>query len=621
MYKLIGKYILILPVGILAGTIFLWISYLIPLSEDSVHVIESMDILEQEGWYPVAPLMLQHTGEPMGRNGGGIMDNFTDSIMVSTAGRKPVEGPLYQAMNMASKVAEKGYSYYWHGYVIILRPLLCFLNYADIRVLNQLLQMAFVMVMGCILYHRKGLVYAAMPLTIYGFLMPMAVSQALQYSWVFYIGMSGSLFIVKYYNRLLKGRRLYFLFMALGMLTSYFDLLTYPLFTWGIPMIWWIVMDDDQGGVKKHIKQVVLCGIHWIIGYGGLWAGKWLIGEIITHKPIIEQAWNEVLYRAGRMPGSADYLPSYQETILSNLRSCISVQVVFLLGIWIVWWIGGVIKNSYRIKKEKTLPLLLISLSPICWYVVLHDHTYIHSSYTYRICIIGLTALLASMICSREKEANSAARKKIIPVVIVLFAILAALNVKDDLHMHNGYCKVVNLELDEDVLCIQKFQSAYNRIGFFNIYLDAESEQSGEIEVKISKEDGSILGEHSVRAEEIVGGIFYEVPADFRLDKNETYEISILAKNLYGNHVWIGVTETGLHPLGELSSLQMGDEKYDAQLIFGVLYRYRARLLKLVFAIELQLLIYWNFYLLIEIVLAWIHRQKLRSFARWRKNR
>lgn len=606
MFKTIGKSILILLAGILTGTVLLWISYLLPLSEDSVHVAESVYILDQEGWYPTAPLMRRYVGVPIERNGGGIMDNFTDSIMITTAGRKPAEGALYQAMNMASDVIKDGYSYYWHGYVVILRPLLRFINYGDIRVLNQLVQMMIVVLMTGVAYRKKGFAYAALPLTIYGLLMPMAVSQSLQYSWVFYIAMMGSLAIVKYHDQLSKRQRIYFFFIVLGMFTSYFDLLTYPLFTWGIPMIWWIVMDDDIGGAKKQLYQVFFSGISWIFGYGGLWAGKWVIGEKITHKPILMRAWNEILYRGGRMPNEAGRLAACKENILSNLQVCINVQVAFLLGLWLVWWCYKVVKSPCRIKKEKTLPLLLVALSPIAWYVVLENHTYVHNNFTYRICMIGITALLASMINSWDTKNEMPQYnkvKRIIPAVIGLVMFLVAFNTKDEIYIHNGNYDPIHLELEEQVQCIQEFRPTYNRIGSMNICLGAENGESGEVNVKISEENGSTLWEYSVLTEEIQEGVFYEFPVRLRLDRKKTYQISISAINLAGNHVWVGAAGMKQHPLAELFSFQIGNHKYDTQLTCGILYRYRANLFKLAFAAELTLLISWNLYLLTGITL------------------
>lgn len=613
MRKTVVKSILILLAGILAGIILLWVCYLLPVTQESVHVAESVDILDKEGWYPAAPLMLQYDGGQIERNGGGIMDNFTDSIMITTAGREPLEGALYQAMNMASDIMEGGYGYYWHGYVVILRPLLLFLNYADIRVLNQLVQMILVAVMVCMVYCKKGGAYAALPLTIYGFLMPMAVAQSLQYSWVFYIGMAGSLITIAFHDQLSKDQRICYLFIILGMLTSYFDLLTYPLFTWGIPVIWWIIMNNNEESAKRQLKQVVFSGICWIFGYGGLWAGKWVSAEIIIHKPIVRQAWNEVLYRGGRMQNDAGRLAAFKGTVLSNLRVCINVQVVFLLGLWIIWWWYKASRHPYKAGTKKTLPFLLVALSPLTWYMVLENHTNMHSSYTYRICMIGMTALLASVINSWDagkERLHYNKRKLIIPAVIVLAALLFSLNLKDDKYIHNGNYEVLNLDLGEQVQCIQEFHPVYDRIGAMNIYMGAENGESGEIDVKFLEEDGSVLWEHSVPAQEVVEGKFYELPVNIRLDQEKTYQISLSCRNLSGNHVWVGVVGIGQHPLAELSSFQLGSQVYDTQLSFGVLYQYRARLLKLVFGVELQILIYWNLYLLISLLIRQFGKMK-----------
>lgn len=613
MCKTIGKSILLLLAGILMGTVLLWASYLLPISADHARVAESTEILEQEGWYPTAPLMRRYDNEPMGRNGGGIMDNYTDAIMISTAAYRPVEGALYQTMNMASGVIESGYSYYWHGYVPILRPLLLFVNYADIRVLNQLLQMMLITFMTCVVYRKKGAAYAALPFTIYGLLMPMAVSQSLQYSWVFYIGMGGSLAVVQFHDSLRKGQRIGFFFLVLGMLTSYMDLLTYPLFTWGIPMIWWIVMDDEAECAKRQLQQVVLCGIHWIFGYGGLWVGKWIVGGMVTGKPVVMQAWNEILYRGGRIENKAGRLAAYWNNLLFNLQVCINVQVAFLLGLWFAWWCYKIAKGFYKAEKEKTLALLLIALSPFVWYLVLENHTYLHSNFAYRIYVIGGAALLASMIHSwkaGEEGQPRAKSRRIVPVLMLLTAILTALSLKDERHIHNGG-SVTPLALEEQVEWVQDFSPVYDRIEYINLYLTAENGTSGKVDVKLLNENGKPIWEREVAAKEIWGlERFCELPVKLRLDQEKTYQISVSASGLEGNHLWIGVAGMGQYPLAELPSLQVGGQKFDTQLTFGAYYRYRANLFRILFAAELQMLIYWNLYLLVSVVLTWLVRDK-----------
>lgn len=603
MFKTLCKGALILLSGVFIGAVLLWFSYLLPLTEQSVHVAESIHMLDQEGWYPTAPLMYQdqthHVLEEI--NPGGVLDNYTDSIMITAAGRTPDGGALYQAMNMANREYPDGYNYYWHGYVVLLRPLLFFLNYADIRTINQLLQMLLVFSLTYMFYRRKGAPWAALVLTVYGLLMPMAVSLALQFSWVFYIGMAGSLFIVKFRDWLAEKQRIYFLFLILGMLTCYLDLLTYPLFTWGIPMICWIVTGSDNETDKRQLASLILCGIAWICGYGGLWMGKWLIGGVILQQSIWATAWNEVQFRAGVLPNSAGHGVSHREVIQMSISYFRSIQGVLLLGGWVFWWGFQVVRKRRGAYTEKIMALLLITLSPIAWYVVLHDHSYIHAVYTYRTSVVGLTALLAVMICSIDelKMPQYNKGKRILPAIITFAAIVVSLNVKEETYSHNGGIVPTKLELEEHMELTQTFTPSYNLISAINLWLYAEAEQGGEIEIKLL-EGNRMQWEASVSASEILGGTFYELPMNLKLKKGTAYQISISGKNLEGGRVAVGVTGPGLYPLTELSSLQIGDQSYDAQLSCGFHYRHRAKLRILALAAELQILLYWSAYLLLE---------------------
>ena len=600
MAKAIGKGALILLAGVMIGVALLWISYLLPVTEESVHVAESTLLLEQEGWYPTVPLMHQYQNNdvPSGINPGGILDNFTDSIMITTAGHRPDDGALHQAMNMAGSEMVNGYSYYWHGYVVLLRPLLLFLNYADMRVLNQLLQFLAVTALACMLYRRKGAPWAALALTVYGLLLPMAVSQALQYSWVFYIGMAGSLTVVRLHDWLAEKQRIYFLFLILGMLTCYMDLLTYPLFTWGIPMIWWFIMGNDEEPAKSQLVSVILCGVAWICGYGGLWMGKWLIGGIILQRPIWEQAWHEVQYRAGTLSGSDGYDVSHLKVLLRNLVVYKSIQDVFPLGCWIVWWGCRVVRRSRALYAGNTPALLLIALSPVAWYIVLHNHTYVHSSFTYRIWVVTLTALLASMISSLDGKRIPPCNKRgsVIPFVLILTAVVIALHIKEEAYIHNGNFVPTLLELGDRMELRQELTPSYQSLSAINLLLYAETGQPGEIAIYILNEN-QVLQEFAVSASEVEGGKFYELPVNLRLKRDATYQISISGKNLDEGHISVGVTDLGLHPLAELSPLRLDGQDYDAQLICGFRYRHRVGLRKLALAVELQLLLYWSVYL------------------------
>lgn len=65
------------------------------------------------------------------------LDNFTDRVMLERVLPKNVDdNALEQAMFM------NGYSRYWHGYQVILRPLLLPFNYFEIRYINIFIMFA-----------------------------------------------------------------------------------------------------------------------------------------------------------------------------------------------------------------------------------------------------------------------------------------------------------------------------------------------------------------------------------------------------------------------------------------------------------------------------------------------
>ncbi|MDE6517026.1 MAG: hypothetical protein K2L18_04140, partial [Acetatifactor sp.] len=412
-------------------------------------------------------------------------------------------------------------------------------------------------------------------------------------------GICGSLAVVRFHGWFAHRQRLYLCFMVLGMLTCYMDLLTYPLFTWGIPMIWWIVMEEGRSE-KKRFLTVILCGIAWIGGYGGLWIGKWLIGGIILHQPLLTQGWGEVRYRAGILPDADGCEASHLRVIMNNLDIFQSAQGVFILGGWILWWAWQTIQGRRVLNTAKIPALLLVAVSPVVWYIVLHNHTYVHSSYTYRIWTIGLTAMLALMVNSLDTRIISrrSAGKCLLPAAMMLMAVILSFLLKEDTYIHNGNFVPTQLELREHMEITQVFTPTHDSVPAMNLLLSVEAGQPGVIEVKLLEKDHE-LWSYSIPTHEVEKlEKFYELPLGLCLKKGVDYQIRISGSNLDNGRIFVGVTDRDVYPMAELSALQIEKKEYNAQLICGIRYRHRARLLKILFAIELQLLLYWGIYLI-----------------------
>lgn len=231
---------------------------------------KSIDSLEGEGWYPSATQLKSSLDTYFHSYLPGVLDGATDGLMLEKATRQIEGNPLWEAMNM------EGYTYYWHGYVVILRVLLLFMDYEQFRFLNCILQLMMMFFVAHFIWEKKGQRYALALLTSYFLMMPMAMFLSLQFSWIFYIAMALSLLIC-YRHTWFTEKRIPYIFVIAGMLTSFLDLLTYPLYTWASFTFTVLLSEDGQNGFKlRENSRCVRTGL--VLG-SGMWFGKWALQD------------------------------------------------------------------------------------------------------------------------------------------------------------------------------------------------------------------------------------------------------------------------------------------------------------------------------------------------------
>lgn len=556
--------ICVLAAAVLCGFLSLTLIYMLPLNEDSVTVRQSEEILASEGWYPVFPYMEafanfgEYTDEP------GRLDNFTDEIMISSASNRVDENWAYHAMDV------KGYSYYWHGYVLLLRPLLFLLNYGEIRKLNALLQMFLVGILALLLYKRKGALWSFWAVTIYALLVPAALGMSLQFSWVFYIGMIGTVVLLHKENFLKQNFRICYLFLLLGILTSFFDLLTYPLFTWGIPMVVWLAL-DERTGEGHRLKEVVICGLCWILGYAGMWSGKCLLANLVLHRDVIGSAISEVTYRSGM--GMEDGTVSYLSVLLGNIRKMIGVQGLMLSLGWAACFAVRLIKCGGRVALDKCLSFTLVAFSSFVWYYVLRQHTDIHQWFTYRIYAVFFGALLVALISSVEpgNVTIHAARRPAMKCAlagVVILAFWASLQYKTEWWYHNGNYAANRIALEEGAWVEESILPRHDEIYGVNLGIGAEGDK-GEFLIEFYGAD-NLIYEKTVPAAELEGAGFYELPVKFRT-KGQEIRMRISVSGCEESAAYVLVTQ-GEMPLTECSELSLNGEALGGQMIQGITY-------------------------------------------------
>ena len=127
MSRIAGKYVLCCVALIAVFVLLMTLVYMIPNSKIEWHREYSLYVFYdiEETWESFGNLFGLHS-QP------GMMDNTTDRIMIREAligdeSMSALEAAIY--MN--------GYTRYWHGYQVVLRPLLVLYQLHQIRYLNM----------------------------------------------------------------------------------------------------------------------------------------------------------------------------------------------------------------------------------------------------------------------------------------------------------------------------------------------------------------------------------------------------------------------------------------------------------------------------------------------------
>lgn len=390
----------LLAACILAGLLAMTAVYAIPAEHVRGNMEMSSAILSSEGLrYEVIP------GYQNSR-----LDTFTDAIMLANAMVMPEDSPLKNALlahrldslnTVAAleqyladeqSVATTPYSYYWHGYLTVLKPLLCVGSLGSIRFLLTAVQVLLMMAVAALL-GRRGMTRFVVPLLAMAVcLCPQALMNCLTYSTVFTIGMAAAAVILLAHERLERLGYGY-AFLLIGAMTSFFDFLTYPVFTLGIPLAVYVLVLMENGERVRFDRLAALC-VTWGVGYGGMWAGKWVLVSALTDINGIEAAVSEILVRTSN---TMEYGGNVEP--LAGLLSCmerlldpLNVLVLALCGL-----ACAVLLVRRGVRREAAAgvgALALIALLPVVWLALTCNHSLSHVFYTYRSLAVMVFALL-----------------------------------------------------------------------------------------------------------------------------------------------------------------------------------------------------------------------------------
>ena len=375
--------------------------YCIPTSWIQGNVEKSIEVLEGEGEYPMY-FFYRHSA---------IIDIHTDKLMYeSLIQNRDYYNPIQAAMSINQ------YPRYWHGYQVLLRPLTVVFQVQELRYLGMLtFHLLFFWSAWLMAKETKPLYAMFYVLTVAsGYVVFLPV--CFQFLTTFLVLFVSLIVLLSRYdnNKPLPAVKWMLYFFVVGMVENFFDFLTYPILTLGIPLVLllWLRVRDERTDFRGNFWFMFKASLSWFFGYALTWISKWLLSAAILG---VRYFWRTMSVVQYRLEGSEEEPLDRIGTIQRNLKAWLNVQdggVISWSKIALLILIVAVVLIIWRkLKDWKTvgayLPILFVAAYPYIWYLVMSNHSQIHYWYTYRAQLAALFAglvFLASILRERKPE-------------------------------------------------------------------------------------------------------------------------------------------------------------------------------------------------------------------------
>lgn len=346
-------------------------------------------------------------------------DTVLLNIIYSIDTEKPIDSTLWAKyylhvkadinndfIDVVSKDLEPNEQYlrYWHGSMLILRPLLTVFDIEQIYVINKVVMYSLAIVLFVLIFRKSkktafvyliAMVMVAFPIVPY----------CLEYSWTFYIMLIASIIAVQIEN---KGNNyIYMLSFITGILTCFFDFLSTEIITLFVPLLLVLMIRKEKNELKSFkegFKILAISSILWGISYVAMWCTKWMLASLILHINALEYVRENAMLRINGLQGLQSKEEMYKGALYKNWHNLYPINIVknkkkLLKYVLIFFGTIALFIDWKHIKKKWFAGLLLIiAVMPYIRYLILANHSYRHSFFTFREQIISCIAIMGAIL-------------------------------------------------------------------------------------------------------------------------------------------------------------------------------------------------------------------------------
>lgn len=330
--------------------------------------------------------------------------------------RESVEVSLWDSLQ-EEKEPNVGYFRYWHGEMVLMRPLFTFTGIEGTRGILSGILILLTIGIVFLLWHQRAKVLAICYL----------LGNLIVQFWVcfFSIGHITMFLLMNIMVAIVIGmfkqrknpmslyRKIYLLMAASGVYTCFFDFLTTETLTITVPLLILLVLRYEAGeldNLGKEVKRFVICGTVWLVSYGSMFLLKWFLAAGILGRQAFFSAMQSAGERIGGEVriGNTNLHPVASDTqrFLGSLwrnwgslfpfrnKMSMSASVACFLGVIFVCFAVVYILRWKNFSMKMILLCLLLGMVPYLRYIVLENHSYNHYFFTYRAQLVTVIALL-----------------------------------------------------------------------------------------------------------------------------------------------------------------------------------------------------------------------------------
>ena len=313
-----------------------------------------------------------------------------------------------------SKEANTQYLRYWHGSMLILRPLFIVFNIEQIYLINEIALSILALVLLIMLFKKSKKVAIVFLLALI-LVSSWYVAYCIEYSTTFYVMLIASMIAIKIdsKNKDLADKansKLFNLFLITGIITCFVDFLTTEMLTLFVPLILVLAIRKEEkreDTLKNTFKFVIKSCILWFVGYAGMWLAKWTLSSLILNINALDYVKDNAMLRINGLQGLSNHKELYGNVIGKNIDT---IPLMNIINIKIYMWevkamiaivlIAVLMFIDWKnLKKKKfSLIMIFIGIMPYLRYLILANHSYRHAMFTFRDQIITIMAILLILL-------------------------------------------------------------------------------------------------------------------------------------------------------------------------------------------------------------------------------